>query len=115
MTDAPEQPDGTQAGGRVAERKAKGVVEVLEADDYNTGSSAPAATAVTLEEALGVQVRSIRRELDLTVSDLAGAAGISVGMLSKIENGQISPSLATLQSISKALNVPITTLYSPFE
>lgn len=103
------------AGGRVAERKAKGNVEVLEADEYNTGSSAPAAVAVTLEEALGVQVRSIRRELDLTVSDLAGAAGISVGMLSKIENGQISPSLGTLQSISKALNVPITTLFSAFE
>ncbi len=86
-----------------------------ETGDYTTGSGAPAASATTLEQALGVQVRAIRRQLDLTVSDLAGAAGISVGMLSKIENGQISPSLATLQSISKALNVPITTLFSAFE
>ena len=107
-------------GESVAERKLKGSVEVQlphvqDPEDYVTGSGAPAAAAVTLEQALGVQVRSIRRELDLTVSDLAGAASISVGMLSKIENGQISPSLATLQAISKALNVPITTLFSAFE
>jgi len=36
-------------------------------------------------------------------------------MLSKIENGQISPSLATLQAVAGALNVPITALFSAFE
>ncbi len=102
-------------GKRVAERKTKAASEAAEVIDYQTGSGAPAAIASTLEDALGIQVRAIRRQLDLTVSDLAGAAGISVGMLSKIENGQISPSLATLQAISKALNVPITTLFSTFE
>jgi DNA-binding XRE family transcriptional regulator/mannose-6-phosphate isomerase-like protein (cupin superfamily) len=60
-------------------------------------------------------VRAFRKKLGLTITDLALAADMSVGMLSKIENGQISPSLATLQSISKALNVPITTLFSAFE
>ncbi|OYX10889.1 MAG: XRE family transcriptional regulator [Rhizobiales bacterium 32-66-8] len=99
----------------MAERKSRTIPDASEPVDFTTGSGAPAATATTLEDALGVQVRSLRRQLDLTVSDLAGAAGISVGMLSKIENGQISPSLATLQAISKALNVPITTLFSAFE
>ncbi len=99
----------------MADRKTKAAGETGDPADYITGSGAPAATPGTLEDALGVQVRSIRRQLDLTVSDLAGAAGISVGMLSKIENGQISPSLATLQAIAKALNVPITTLFSAFE
>lgn len=100
----------------MAERKPKAApADSGDAAEYITGSGAPAARAGTLEDALGVQVRSLRRQLDLTVSDLAGAAGISVGMLSKIENGQISPSLATLQAISKALNVPITTLFSAFE
>nr|WP_255688979.1 MULTISPECIES: XRE family transcriptional regulator [unclassified Xanthobacter] len=110
-----ELPAPPKKGKEVAERKAHGAHEVAEPSEFTTGSGAPAAAAATLEQALGVQVRSIRRELDLTVSDLAGAAGISVGMLSKIENGQISPSLATLQAISKALNVPITTLFSAFE
>ena len=84
------------------------------ADELRTGSGAPAAGR-TLEQALGQRIRAIRHELDLTVSDLAGAAAISVGMLSKIENGLISPSLATLQAITAALNVPISSLFSVFE
>ena len=84
------------------------------ADDLRTGSGAPAAGR-TLEQALGQRIRAIRHDLDLTVSDLAGAAAISVGMLSKIENGLISPSLATLQAITGALNVPISSLFSVFE
>ncbi len=36
-------------------------------------------------------------------------------MLSKIENGSTSPSLGTLQSIAKALNVPVTTLFARFD
>jgi transcriptional regulator with XRE-family HTH domain len=83
--------------------------------DLATGSSAAAWEEHTLEQALGMQVRELRRRADLTVADLAGEAGISTGMLSKIENGQISPSLATLQSLSKALNVPITQLFATFE
>ena len=69
----------------------------------------------TLERALGLQVRSFRRERDLSISDLAGASGLSVGMVSKIENGQISPSLATIQSVAAALNVPFTSLFAAFE
>ena len=36
-------------------------------------------------------------------------------MLSKIENGSISPSLVTLNSLAKALNVPISRLFSETE
>jgi transcriptional regulator with XRE-family HTH domain len=80
-----------------------------------TGSSAPAESGRTLERAIGNQVRGLRRHNDLSVSDLAAAAGISSGMLSKIENGQISPSLSTLQAISGALSVPLTSLFAAFE
>ncbi|MDF2973062.1 MAG: putative HTH-type transcriptional regulator, partial [Microvirga sp.] len=41
--------------------------------------------------------------------------GLSAGMLSKIENGTISPSLATLQALSRALQVPVTALFRDFE
>lgn len=85
------------------------------AGELQTGSGAPARSARTLELALGVQIRLFRRQHDLSVSDLAGAAGISTGMLSKIENGQISPSLSTLQAIATALGTPISTLFSTFE
>ncbi len=86
-----------------------------EAASYVTGSSAAAVSDLTLEEAIGAQVRLLRRRVGITVSDLAAAAGLSGGMLSKIENGQISPSLASLQALAGALNVPITVFFSTFE
>jgi transcriptional regulator with XRE-family HTH domain len=46
---------------------------------------------------------------------LATAADISNGMLSKIENGGISPSLATLRSIASVLNVSLSSLFASFE
>ncbi len=86
-----------------------------QAPDLATGSSAPPARDHTLEESLGAQIRLLRRRAELTGADLAGQAGISLGMLSKIENGQISPSLSTLQSVCASLNVPLSQLFSTFE
>src|SRR6516164_8989467 len=77
-----------------------------------TGSRAPHAfMPPTLEASIGAEVRRLRKSLDLTVAELGVAAGISAGMLSKIENGAISPSLATLEALAKALNVPISALF----
>ncbi len=59
-----------------------------------------------LEVAIGREVRAFRNKLGITASDLARAAGLSLGMLSKIENGVTSASLTTLQRLSKALGVP---------
>jgi transcriptional regulator with XRE-family HTH domain len=88
----------------------------LESADLATGSNAPAADPPrTLEKALGLQIRMLRRERELSVADLASAAKISIGMMSKIENGQISPSLSTIQAIAGALNTPFTSLFSAFE
>ncbi|MEJ0044090.1 MAG: XRE family transcriptional regulator [Rhizomicrobium sp.] len=85
------------------------------ATELETGSGAPSVTDRPLERAIGMQIRELRRRFHLSVADLASAASISGGMLSKIENGQISPSLATLQAVAGALNVSISTLFSTFE
>lgn len=69
----------------------------------------------TLEASIGRQVRAYRKKLEVTVTELARQAGVSPGMLSKIENGLTSPSLGTLQSLSTALNVPVTALFRQFE
>jgi transcriptional regulator with XRE-family HTH domain len=87
----------------------------METEDLATGSSAPPAPTRNLERAIGNQIRILRRQQDLSVADLASAAGISTGMLSKIENGGTSPSLATLQSISSALQVSLSSLFASFE
>lgn len=68
-----------------------------------------------LEMAIGHEVRTYRKKLGITVTDLAAATGVSVGMLSKIENGNISPSLTTLQTLSRALGIPLTALFRGFE
>ncbi|MEX0809326.1 MAG: XRE family transcriptional regulator [Dongiaceae bacterium] len=73
------------------------------------------ADAKGLEMAIGREVRGFRRKLDMTVAELAKQADLSAGMLSKIENGQTSPSLATLQALSVALHVPVTAFFRRFE
>jgi transcriptional regulator with XRE-family HTH domain len=83
--------------------------------DLRTGSMAPPDVVRTLEEGIGAEVRRLRRTLDLTVAELGTAAGISAGMLSKIENASISPSLATLDALARALNVPVSRLFAEGE
>jgi transcriptional regulator with XRE-family HTH domain len=68
-----------------------------------------------LEVAIGREVRAFRNKLGITVADLAAATGLSLGMLSKIENGVTSPSLTTLQTLSRALGVPVTAFFRRFE
>ena len=68
-----------------------------------------------LEAAIGRQVRALRKKLDMRVTELAKLAGLSSGMMSKIENGLTSPSLSTLSALSGALNVPVTALFLQFE
>jgi ribosome-binding protein aMBF1 (putative translation factor) len=57
--------------------------------------SACCARATREQSRNGDRPRSASK-LGITVTDLAAATGVSVGMLSKIENGNISPSLTTL-------------------
>ncbi len=68
-----------------------------------------------VEKAIGAVIRRHRRRRDLTIHELAQSAGLSQGMLSKIENGQTSPSLSTLASLSDALGVPLASFFSPLD
>ena len=79
----------------------------------------PLAVEIEGSEAAGGQlgqvianhVRSRRLEIGLNVAQLAERTGISKGMLSKIENAQTSPSLSTLERLSSALDMPVTSLF----
>jgi transcriptional regulator with XRE-family HTH domain len=103
---------GTPVKGAAKPRKTK---RPQGDDELFTGSNAPSEIARRLEAEIGAEVRKLRKDLDLTVAELAVAAGISTGMLSKIENGTISPSLATLNALATALNIPITRLFRETE
>src|SRR5260370_32696783 len=79
------------------------------------GAGAREAPTVAREDALGAviaeRVREFRLQLGLTVGQLAELTGLSKGMLSKIENAQASPSLATLARLSDSLKVPVTAFF----
>src|SRR5262245_64034641 len=81
-------------------------------DEGERGEQRTAGSPGALEEALGAviaeRVREFRLHLGLTVGQLAELTNLSKGMLSKIENAQASPSLATLARLSGALKVPVT-------
>jgi len=68
----------------------------------------------SLETAIGRQVRELRKRQRLTGAELAAQTGLSVGMLSKIENGLTSPSLATIAALADALRVPVVQLFASY-
>ena len=63
-----------------------------------------------LDQYLGVILKRRRTSQGLKVSDVAKLAGISQGMLSRIENAQVSTSLDTLQRVCDALGLHISQL-----
>ena len=68
----------------------------------------PAASAATLGQVgrqLGAAARRVRESQDLTLTDVATSAGISAGMLSRLETGHVTPSLETLVALAGALGV----------
>lgn len=68
-----------------------------------------------LEVAIGREVRAFRHQSGMTIADLSNRTGLSIGMLSKIENGNTSPSLSTLQTLAHAMSVPLTSFFRRFE
>lgn len=68
-----------------------------------------------LPAAIGHEVRNWRLKRGWKLEELARAASLSMGAVSRIENGTVSPSLTTLRTLSWALGVPISLLLRRFE
>src|SRR5207237_10385524 len=95
---APKRP------GAASARKKSRAIDAQPARDAHGHAAPDVAQAEAgpraLEIAIGAQVRTFRMKRGLGVSELAKLAGLSNGMLSKVESGRISPSLATLRSVA---------------
>lgn len=61
--------------------------------------------------AIGSALRDLRERRALSARELAAQAGVSAAMVSRIENGRVSPSISTLSALSKALDVPLVSLF----
>ena len=68
-----------------------------------------------LEQYLGMQVKRQRLAQELKIADVARIAGISQGMLSKIEHAQVSTSLDTLSRLCDVLGMPMSKLFSQYD
>ncbi|WP_354700145.1 HTH-type transcriptional regulator SutR [Paraconexibacter sp. AEG42_29] len=63
-----------------------------------------------LSARIGVAVRYHRTARSLSVADLARATGLSKTILGRIESGAGNPSVQTLFSIARALDLPLSAL-----
>lgn len=67
------------------------------------------------DQYLGNFIRKYRLEQHLTIADVSARAGISKGMLSKIENGQTSASLSTLTKLAQALGLTLSSMFRNYD
>jgi transcriptional regulator with XRE-family HTH domain len=88
--------------------KARGAAGAAAGPAGGTGS-APEAGSVTRQ--IGATVRRLRSSMGLTLGEVAKRSNVSAGMLSRLENGDVSPSLETLGALTAALGVPLGTLF----
>lgn len=62
---------------------------------------------------IGPLLRAVREERKLSVSRLSRLCGLTRSFLSEVENGQASPSVASLQKIVSALGMTLGDLFQP--
>tara|TARA_R110002167_G_scaffold25714_10_gene89008 strand:- start:242 stop:808 length:567 start_codon:yes stop_codon:yes gene_type:complete len=60
---------------------------------------------------IGKRIREIRKECNCTISDIAQKAGVTSGLISRIENGRTIPSLPVLLKIIQALGFEVTDFF----
>ncbi|MCT8160448.1 helix-turn-helix domain-containing protein [Pseudoruegeria sp. SHC-113] len=62
---------------------------------------------------LGARVRELRKARDWTLEQAAKQAGLARSTLSKIENGQMSPTYEALKKLAEGLQISVPQLFTP--
>ncbi len=62
---------------------------------------------------LGARVRGLRKARNWTLEQAARQAGLARSTLSKIENGQMSPTYAALKKLAVGLQISVPQLFTP--
>lgn len=68
-----------------------------------------------LEKKISDKIQQTRKNKGLTLAQLSEEVGLSKGLLSRIENNQVSPPIATLSKIARGLEVPISIFFEEDE
>tara|TARA_B100000575_G_C23119742_1_gene647797 strand:- start:605 stop:1246 length:642 start_codon:yes stop_codon:yes gene_type:complete len=69
-------------------------------------------TFTELSKIVGQSVKTQRQIAGMSLRELAKLSNISAAMVSRIENGQVSPSLATLEALAEALAISVITFFA---
>jgi two-component system OmpR family response regulator len=67
-----------------------------------------------LHKAIGETIRRHRKELDLTLKQMARRTGLSVSLLSQIERAETSASISSLYKIAAGLQVKVRDLFGSY-
>ncbi|MCM3627829.1 cupin domain-containing protein [Paenibacillus glycanilyticus] len=59
---------------------------------------------------IGSTIRAIRKRKNITIAQICEETGLSQGFMSQVETNKTSPSIATLENIANALQVPLAYL-----
>lgn len=62
---------------------------------------------------LGIRVRELRKSRGWTLEQAAKQAGLARSTLSKIENGQMSPTYEALKKLAEGLQISVPQLFTP--
>ncbi|MDG2407027.1 MAG: helix-turn-helix transcriptional regulator [Paracoccaceae bacterium] len=79
--------------------------------DQHTSADTP-INKVDLPVTVGLAVKRQREIAHISLRQLAELSGISSAMVSRIENGQVSPSLTTLEALASALSLSVITFFA---
>ena len=60
---------------------------------------------------LAAQIKKVRESKNYTQRQLAFEAGISRSQIDRIENGHINPTVSTIFTIARTLDVPVAELF----
>ena len=79
--------------------------------DPSLAPAAAASDAGSVSKQIGATVRRMRNSLGLTLGEVAKRSNLSAALLSRLENGGVSPSLESLAALTGALGVPLAQLF----
>src|ERR1044072_3519339 len=73
-------------------------------------SAATVKRAAASTSAVGSRVRALREAMGFSLRDLAERSGVSAPMLSQVERGETSPTLAAAEKIAAGLELTLSQL-----
>ncbi len=70
------------------------------------------ASGIHFEQRLGEHLKVLRTSRALTIRTIAEQTGLSPGMISQVESGQVSASLRTIRALAQAYDVTLDSLFA---